>query len=617
MTPANPEIEGWAKKEAVSNPLFGKIRIRYFKFYKNKTIEWYASNTDITPKGTLENIINYTEGTNSNGFFIELSNQNNGKLKIYRLGPGDNRHQLDLNRLKSFFEPDLKSAPVSTPPLASVVTPAPVPVVATADTEQNPFTQSNNSLETLQIEKERLEQLEEYCQVDYVGDDLIRTQENIVKQILQSLNYSGDKNEIEFMKQKARQHMNFEFDRDYSINVFQSYKDIKDFKQILKNIFNKEITVIQQRYLHLDRKDLLGQGAFGIVYGSKCSDENSPLDEKYFNKKVLCPLNAPKDNKMVSKIMNITGDTETTDDTETKALTQIADKIHLIVEMKELELRIGQSEFVKANIQKLLAQDKLKKEASLLVLPLVDNSIELSYLIYPENIDTFYRDELIISFETYTKLNNKLEQTFFNCDLLEYHKRSLPLFECTTIDIIMRDLLFTLRFLHEKLSLVHLDIKAENILIIKDITSSRFYPVLIDFGFTKDIRKLQDGKYSLDDLLEGSSDYFSYEKIVNHKNVLCGSEDIWSLGVLYYELIYRTEPFIPPDYSNKEIVTLLDDHRKTIDSRLQGILMLGPSNIGYFFDINYLNRTWDPGSPLLEFYQKLVDQKDTHFTQVV
>ena len=94
-----------------------------------------------------------------------------------------------------------------------------------------------------------------------------------------------------------------------------------------------------------------------------------------FQKKVLCPLNAPESNKMVSKIVTIP-----VKDTETSALTKIADKIHLIDEMKQLELRTEQSKFVRANIQKLFAQDKINGN-TLVVLPLVDNSIELFYLV--------------------------------------------------------------------------------------------------------------------------------------------------------------------------------------------------------------------------------------------
>ena len=46
------------------------------------------------------------------------------------------------------------------------------------------------------------------------------------------------------MKQKARQHMNFEFDQDYNINVFKEYTAPKTFKEILEKIFNKNIDVI-------------------------------------------------------------------------------------------------------------------------------------------------------------------------------------------------------------------------------------------------------------------------------------------------------------------------------------------------------------------------------------
>ncbi len=85
--------------------------------------------------------------------------------------------------------------------------------------------------------------------------------------------------------------------------------------------------------------------------------------------------------------------------------------------------------------------------------------------------------------------------------------------------------------------LFHRDIKPENILIASD-----GLPKIVDFGMAiDDRRRLQNvGRR------EGSPAYMSPEQIRGEANRLDGRSDIWSLGVILYELLCRRRPFSAP-----------------------------------------------------------------------
>ena len=81
-------------------------------------------------------------------------------------------------------------------------------------------------------------------------------------------------------------------------------------------------------------------------------------------------------------------------------------------------------------------------------------------------------------------------------------------------------------------NICHRDIKLENILIIKDDIIK-----LIDFGFA-----VKTDKETFQNLLCGSPSYMAPE-IVNKEKYIAQYSDIWSLGVLFYSMLYGRFPF--------------------------------------------------------------------------
>ena len=93
-------------------------------------------------------------------------------------------------------------------------------------------------------------------------------------------------------------------------------------------------------------------------------------------------------------------------------------------------------------------------------------------------------------------------------------------------------------YLHSK-QICHRDIKLENILVMKNDKIK-----IIDFGFA-----VKCNKDSYQKLFCGTPSYMAPE-ILNKKKYIPYYSDIWSLGVLFYAMIYGKFPF---DFNNKEI----------------------------------------------------------------
>ena len=106
-------------------------------------------------------------------------------------------------------------------------------------------------------------------------------------------------------------------------------------------------------------------------------------------------------------------------------------------------------------------------------------------------------------------------------------------------NIIFRQLLSALDYLHTILHICHGDIKAENILICNVNT---FQIKLIEFGFSRLIEKKKKYKAFIGDIK-----YASPESINLNYDYRC---DIWSLGVVLYLCLCLKFPFNGDDYNN-------------------------------------------------------------------
>jgi len=101
-----------------------------------------------------------------------------------------------------------------------------------------------------------------------------------------------------------------------------------------------------------------------------------------------------------------------------------------------------------------------------------------------------------------------------------------------------------LDFIHSK-SVVYRDLKPENIMI-----GANGYPRIIDFGLAKQLpyTKVENGierTYTQCYTLCGTPEYLAPELILSKPYDY--SVDVWALGALLYEMIFRRTPFSEPD----------------------------------------------------------------------
>ena len=104
------------------------------------------------------------------------------------------------------------------------------------------------------------------------------------------------------------------------------------------------------------------------------------------------------------------------------------------------------------------------------------------------------------------------------------------------------EIILGLNYIHNK-NIVFRDLKPENIMI-----DSRGVPKIIDFGLAKQlpyIKASEDGtmrKYTKCSTLCGTPEYVSPEIILSKPYNHC--VDLWALGILIYEMIFRRTPFL-------------------------------------------------------------------------
>lgn len=111
------------------------------------------------------------------------------------------------------------------------------------------------------------------------------------------------------------------------------------------------------------------------------------------------------------------------------------------------------------------------------------------------------------------------------------------LFSFNDILIMLESILDTLVDL-ENAHIVHRDIKLDN--IVRDVTG-RFW--LIDFGIARDL-DMVSLTATTDNLGPHTPGYASPEQLLNHKRLIDSRSDLFSLGVVTYELLTGFNPFI-------------------------------------------------------------------------
>ena len=105
-------------------------------------------------------------------------------------------------------------------------------------------------------------------------------------------------------------------------------------------------------------------------------------------------------------------------------------------------------------------------------------------------------------------------------------------------DSILKGLYNGVAFLHKN-NIIHRDLKPSNILISKN-TRGEYIPKIADFGLAKIVDSNINGSIS-NSFLGGTLEYSSPEQYHGHK--LNFNTDIWSLGVITYEVLLGEKPF--------------------------------------------------------------------------
>jgi serine/threonine protein kinase len=130
-------------------------------------------------------------------------------------------------------------------------------------------------------------------------------------------------------------------------------------------------------------------------------------------------------------------------------------------------------------------------------------------------------------------------------------------------------ILLGLDFIHSK-NIVYRDLKPENIMI-----GANGYPKIVDFGLAKHIpyvKQSEEGithKVTKCHTLCGTPEYFAPEIIM--KSGYDTAVDIWAMGVLIYEIIFRRTPFVNPD--STEDTRIFDMFTNILISHKHGVVL--------------------------------------------